>query len=135
MGPDGDADPVLQPIDIILLRHVDDVFSHKLQGQIQRQLQCESRTPSLPPHPPQDPGGFVTEAGGPRVPPATRVFTCLESITLGVVFSRKRSLPSFLVQQAHFKSLLVVIDPEKFGESRQTQLSAFFFLFYSLMSL
>lgn len=74
----------------------------------------------------------MTEAGGPRAP-----LGCSHalSITLGVVFSRKRSLPSFLVQQARFKSPLVVIDPEKFGESRQTQLSAFCFLFYSLLSL
>lgn len=32
VGPDGDHGPVLQPADIILLRHMDDVFSHKLWG-------------------------------------------------------------------------------------------------------
>lgn len=31
--PDGHVDPALQPVDVILLRHVNDVFSHKLWGK------------------------------------------------------------------------------------------------------
>lgn len=52
----------------------------------------------------------------------------------GGVLSRKRPLFSFLVWQADFKSLLVILDPKKFGENRKMQLSTFFFLFYSLIS-
>lgn len=47
---------------------------------------------------------------------------------MGVVLSRKEHLSSFLVHQT--KPLFLTVDPERFGESRKTQLSAFFFLSY-----
>lgn len=52
VGPDGDVDSVLQPADIILLRHMDDVFSHKLRGRhsdsLRFGLKARLHAPSLP---------------------------------------------------------------------------------------
>lgn len=70
----------------------------------------------------------MTQAVAPGMPPATPNTL---SMVLGWFSHEKRSLSSFLVQQVNFKSLLITSDPKKFGESRKTQLSASFFLFYS----
>lgn len=68
-GPDKDIDPGLQPVDIILLRHMDNVFSHKLRGKYRCSLRfgLQARFLALPF--PQDPEIFVIEGGGPRMPP------------------------------------------------------------------
>ena len=58
LGLDGDVDPVLQPADVILLRHMDDVFSHKLRGQtydsLRLGLKARLSAPPLPKKIPED---------------------------------------------------------------------------------
>lgn len=68
MGSDGDIDPVLQPVDIILLRHMDDVFTYKLWGKHSGNLRfgLKARLPFLPHL--QDPRICVIEVGGSRIP-------------------------------------------------------------------
>ena len=75
LGPDGDVDSALQPADVILLRHMDDVFSHKLRGQTQDSLRFGLKARLHAPSPPQeDPRWFMIEAGGPRIPPTPQAF-------------------------------------------------------------
>lgn len=71
---DGDIDPALQPVDIIFLRHVDDVFTYKLRGKYSGNLRfgLKARLPFLPPL--QDPRIHAIEAGGSGMPLTILIF-------------------------------------------------------------